>query len=81
MCKYFLAIALGMVHRVKNVLDFYVDIPVSMPTNKMAAISNKKWLICNQDYKLLIKGIIIIHSAVWSEYMPVCNDRALFHLP
>ena len=49
---------------------FYVDIPVSMATNKMVAISNKKWLIC----------IIIIPSAVWSEHMPVYNDRAIFHL-
>ena len=48
---------------------FYVDIPVSMATNKMAAISNKQWLICNQDNKLQIKGIIIIPSAVWSEHI------------
>ncbi len=58
---------------------FYVDILVSMATNKIAAISNKKWLICIQDYKLLIKGIIIIPSAVWLEHMPIYNDRALFH--
>ncbi len=57
----------------------YVDIPVSMVTNKMAAILNKKWLICIQVYKLLIKGIIIIPSAVWLEHMPIYNDRALFH--
>ena len=35
-----------------------------MATNKMAAILNKKWSGCNQDYKLLIKGIIIIPSVV-----------------
>ena len=51
-----------------------------MATNKIAAISNTKWLICNQDYTLLIKGIIIIPSAIWSEHMPVFNDRALFRL-
>ncbi len=59
---------------------FYVDIPVSTATNKMAAVLNKKWLICNQDYKLLIKGMIIIPSVVYSEHMTIYNDRALFHL-
>ncbi len=58
---------------------FSVDIPVSMATNTMAAISNKKWFICIQDYKLLIKGIIIIPSPVCLEQMPTYNDRALFH--
>ena len=51
-----------------------------METNQMAAISNKKWLICNQDYKLQIKVIIIIPSAVWSQHTPVYKDRAIFHL-
>ncbi len=50
-----------------------------MATNKMAAISNKKWLICIQDYELLIEGIIIIPSPVWLEHMPSYNDRALSH--
>ena len=40
----------------------------------------KNVLICNQDYNLLIKGIIIIPSVVCSEHMPIYNDRALFHL-
>ena len=62
-----------MVHRVKNVLDFLCWHP--MATNKMAAISNKKWLICNQDYKLLITAIIIIPSAVWSEHMPTMTEH------
>ena len=51
-----------------------------MATNKMASISNKKLLIYNQNYKLQIKGIIIIPSDVWSEHMRVCNDRAICHL-